>query len=122
MLQQNEPDDFVIATVIQHSVRDFIIKAAEQLDIHLTWKGKGTQEKGYDQSGHCIIEIDPRYFRPAEVDSLLGNASKAKAKLGWTPKITFDELVREMVEEDLRIAKKDYLIKQNGFTVFEPQE
>ena len=122
MLQQNEPDDFVIATDIQHSVRDFIIKAAEQLDIHLTWKGKGTQEKGYDQSGHCIIEIDPRYFRPAEVDSLLGNASKAKAKLGWTPKITFDELVREMVEEDLRIAKKDYLIKQNGFTVFEPQE
>ncbi len=122
MLQQDQPEDFVIATGLQYSVRDFVVKAANELNIHITWKGEGTEEKGYDQYGNCIVQVDPRYFRPAEVDSLLGNPAKAKAKLGWVPKVSFDELVKEMVQEDLITAKKDHLVKQNGFTVFEPQE
>lgn len=122
MLQQDHPEDFVIATGKQYSVRDFINSAAEKLEIKLEWKGKGVDEKAYDSSGRCIITVDPRYFRPAEVESLLGDASRAKQKLGWSPKIPFDQLVSEMVFEDLKAAQRDDLVKQNGFAVFDYHE
>jgi GDPmannose 4,6-dehydratase len=115
MLQQEQPDDFVIATGIQHSVRDFINIAAAHLDITIRWQGLGIDEKGYDAGGRCVVEVDPRYFRPAEVDSLLGNASKAREKLGWRPRITFRELVAEMVREDMRFAQRDELTRRHGF-------
>jgi GDPmannose 4,6-dehydratase len=105
MLQQPKPEDFVIATGIQHSVRDFVNAAAKELDISITWKGRDLEEKGYDLAGNCIVAVNPRYFRPTEVETLLGDASKARVKLGWVPKITFKELVSEMVREDLRVAK-----------------
>ncbi len=122
MLQQDKPEDFVIATGLQHSVRDFVNIAAKELNIDIAWKGQGLNEKGYDASGKCIVAIDPRYFRPTEVDSLLGDASKAKNKLGWSPKIGFDDLVKEMVFEDLKIAERDELIKKNGYTIFRSHE
>lgn len=122
MLQQDKPEDFVIATGTQYSVRDFVEKAANFLEISIIWKGKGTEEKGYDKKGNCIVAVDPRYFRPSEVESLLGDAEKAQLKLGWTPKISFDELVAEMVAEDLRTAKRDNLSKENGYHVFEYRE
>jgi len=122
MLQQNEPEDFVIATGIQYSVRDFINAAAGELGMHVTWKGQGENEKGYDATGRCIISVDPRYFRPTEVESLLGDPSKAHKKLGWTPKITFEELVAEMAREDLKSAQRDEIIKQNGFAVCDYHE
>ncbi len=115
MLQQEVAEDFVIATGQQRSVRDFINQAAKELGMKIFWEGAGVEEKGYDSSGRCIICVDPRYFRPTEVESLLGDATKAKEKLGWQPKTTFAELVREMAHEDLRNAKKDQLIKHNGF-------
>ena len=105
MLQQEKPEDFVVATGVQHSVRDFVNLAAQELGIQVTWKGKGTEEKGYDQNGRCIIAIDPRYFRPSEVDSLLGDATKARTKLGWEPKTSFKELVQEMVKTDFIVAE-----------------
>lgn len=122
MLQQDTADDYVIATGKQHSVRNFVEKAAKELGINISWKGKGTEEKGYDQQGNCIVAVDPRYFRPSEVESLLGDASKARVKLGWTPKTSFDELVKEMVAEDLKSAQKDHLSRQNGYQVFEYHE
>jgi GDPmannose 4,6-dehydratase len=122
MLQQEKPEDFVIATGRQHSVRDFVVKAARELGMQITWKGTGADEKGYDQHGKLIVAIDPLYFRPTEVDSLLGDASKARIKLGWVPKISFDELVTEMVQEDLRIAKRDLMAKENGFRVYAHKE
>jgi GDPmannose 4,6-dehydratase len=122
MLQQDEPEDFVIATGVQYSVRDFVKAAAKKLDITINWKGEGIEERGFDVSGKCIVAIDPRYFRPTEVETLLGDASKAKKKLGWTPKITFDELVAEMVHEDLKGAERDELVKRHGYSVFKPQE
>src|SRR2546426_3754721 len=97
MLQQDRPEDFVIASGEQHSVRDFVNAAARELEIKISWKGKGAQERGYDQKGRGIVAIDPRYFRPTEVDSLLGDGSKARRKLGWTPRVRFPELVAEMV-------------------------
>lgn len=116
MLQQDSPDDFVIATGVQHSVRDFATKTANAVDIEIEWKGAGVDEKGYDKStGKCIVEVDPRYFRPTEVESLLGDPTKAKEKLGWAPKITLDEMVAEMVEYDLMIAKRDALCEKEGF-------
>lgn len=115
MLQQEQPEDFVIATGEQHSVRDFVNLAAQELDMTVRWEGRGVDEKGYDAAGNCIVAIDPRYFRPTEVESLLGDASKAKQKLGWTPKTTFAELVREMAQEDLKRAQKDELTSRNGF-------
>ncbi|OOG42732.1 GDP-mannose 4,6-dehydratase [Rhodanobacter sp. C05] len=115
MLQQDEPGDFVIATGIQHTVRDFINAAAAQLDMSIRWQGTGLEERGYDQNDHCIIEVDPRYFRPAEVESLLGDASRAREKLGWVPRTTFEELVAEMVHEDLRSAQRDDLARRHGF-------
>lgn len=107
MLQQNEADDFVIATGQQQSVRDFVNLAAAEMGFKLTWKGKGAEEKGYDQEGRCIVSVDPRYFRPAEVESLLGNPAKAKAKLGWVPKTSFAQLVKEMVHADVILAEKE---------------
>lgn len=115
MLQQDSPEDFVIATGIQHSVRDFVGAAANELGIRLDWKGSGLDEKGYDQQGNCIVSVDPRYFRPAEVDTLLGDASKAREKLGWSPKITFQQLVEEMVREDLKAAERDHLVERHGY-------
>lgn len=122
MLQQDNPEDFVIATGQQFSVKEFIDLASQKLNLPITWKGAGLDEKGYDSNGNCIVAVDPRYFRPSEVESLLGDASKARTKLGWVPKITFDELVTEMVEEDLKAAKRDDLVKQNGFAVFDYHE
>lgn len=122
MLQQETPEDFVIATGVQYSVRDFVTKAAHELGWTITWKGKGIDEKGYDQHGNLIVAVDPHYFRPTEVDSLLGDPTKARNKLGWVPKISFDQLVKEMVQEDLKLAKKDMLAKESGFKVFEHKE
>ena len=122
MLQQDKPEDFVIATGVQYSVRHFVNTAAKELGIEINWRGEGVDEKGYDTSGNCIVEVDSRYFRPTEVETLLGDASKAKSKLGWTPKITFDELVREMIREDFKIAKRDELVKKHGFAVFNSHE
>jgi len=115
MLQQAEPEDFVIASGEQHSVRDFVNAAAKELDIRISWKGKGKDEQGYDQKNRRIVAVDPRYFRPAEVDSLLGDASKARQKLGWAPKVRYAELVAEMVREDLKEAQREELGKKHGF-------
>lgn len=144
MLQQSEPEDFVIATGEQHSVREFVEAAAKELGIALAWKGKGVNEVGIvesvkhkhssDQSpvtdyqsrspgtGDVIVRIDPRYFRPTEVDALLGDPSKAKEKLGWTAKIGFGELVAEMVREDLKSAERDELVKRHGYSVYDYHE
>jgi len=116
MLQQDNPEDFVIATGVQYSVRDFVNKAAKAVDIEMEWKGEGVDEKGYDKAtGNCLVEVDPRYFRPTEVETLLGDPTKAKEKLGWVPKITLEEMVTEMVENDLMIAKRDALCEKEGF-------
>lgn len=122
MLQQDQPEDFVIATGKQYTVREFIHCAAQKLELVLRWEGEGIHEKAYDTSGRCVISVDPRYFRPAEVESLLGDATKAKDKLGWVPKIPFDQLVSEMVYEDLRAAQCDDLVREHGFTVFDYHE
>ena len=142
MLQQSEPDDYVISTGTQHSVREFVELAAKELGITLRWEGSGVEEKGVvdsiqdieclDEStsangyrkqsktlkpGDVIVRIDPRYYRPTEVETLLGDSTKAREKLGWTPRITFDELVREMVSADLHEAHRDALCVQEGFNV-----
>jgi GDPmannose 4,6-dehydratase len=115
MLQQDHPEDFVIATGVQYSVRDFINAATKELDMKIRWEGKGIDEKCFDGNGKCIVAVDPLYFRPTEVETLLGDPTKAKEKLGWTPRITFDELVAEMVREDLKSAERDELIKHHGY-------
>ena len=112
MLQQKKPEDFVIASEEQYSVRDFVNLAAKKLDMNIIWKGEYIKEIGLI-NGKEIIKIDPSYFRPTEVDNLLGDASKAKTKLGWRPKISFDKLVDEMVREDLKLAKRDKYILEN---------
>jgi GDPmannose 4,6-dehydratase len=118
MLQQPEPEDYVIATGEQHSVREFAELSTKELGFAIEWKGSGVDEVGVRTSdGVVIIRVDPRYFRPTEVDDLLGDASKAREKLGWTPKIGFNELVKQMVAEDLELAKRDALIKEKGFKV-----
>jgi len=123
MLQQQTPEDFVIATGVQYSVRDFVNTAAKELNITIRWEGTGVDEKGYDTAtGKCIVQVDPRYFRPTEVETLLGDPTKAKQKLGWTPKITFHELVAEMVREDLKSAQRDELIKQHGYQAMDYHE
>lgn len=123
MLQQETPEDFVIATGVQHSVRDFVDASARTLNIDITWQGSGINEKGIDtKTGKTIVAVDPKYFRPTEVETLLGNPVKAKEKLGWTPKITFDELVTEMVKHDLEGAKRDDLCKNHGFSIFDYNE
>jgi len=122
MLQQEKPEDFVIASGEQHSVRDFVNAAATEIGIKIRWEGSGLDEKGYDAAGKCIVAVDPRYFRPTEVETLLGDASKAKEKLGWTPKISFEQLVAEMVREDLKATERDALVKRHGFTVLNRHE
>jgi GDPmannose 4,6-dehydratase len=123
MLQQQEAEDFVIATGEQHSVREFVTVAAKEIGINIDWQGEGVDEKGYDTAtGKCIVAVDPRYFRPAEVDTLLGDATKAKQKLGWSPKITFSELVEEMMREDMKLAERDALVKQHGYKYFNYNE
>jgi len=122
MLQQDQPEDFVIATGVQYSVRDFINAAAKELSIAVRWEGEGVEEKGYDVNGKCIVAVDPRYFRPTEVETLLGDASKAKEKLGWAPRTTFEQLVTEMVTEDLKSAERDELIKLHGYKTMDYHE
>jgi GDPmannose 4,6-dehydratase len=122
MLQQKEADDFVIATGEQHSVRDFVNAAAGEIGLKIKWKGKGADEKGYDPKGKCVVAVDPRYFRPTEVETLLGDATKAKKKLGWVPKIRFGELVAEMMREDLKAAERDELVKKHGFAAYDYHE
>lgn len=134
MLQQEQPEDFVIATGVQYSVRDFVDAAAAELGLFLQWEGKGIDEIGVidrvddmvenpkDWIGRAIIRVDPRYFRPTEVETLLGDPSKAKAKLGWVPRITFKELVVEMVREDLALAKRDHLCRTEGFKTYKRHE
>jgi len=122
MLQQESPDDYVIATGEQHSVRDFVTMAASKLGIQITWRGKGIEERGYDSNGKCIVTVDPRYFRPTEVDTLLGDATKARKKLGWMPQTSFEELVTEMVNSDLEAAERDALVRNSGYTVLEHHE
>jgi GDPmannose 4,6-dehydratase len=122
MLQQEKPEDFVIATGVQYSVRDFINAAAKELDMAIRWEGAGVDEKGYAANGKCVVQVDPRYFRPTEVETLLGDATKAKEKLGWTPGTTFDQLVTEMVREDLNSAERDELVKHHGYKSMEYHE
>ena len=116
MLQQDHPEDFVIATGVQYSVRDFVDKSAKACGIEMRWEGSGVDEKGYNvATGDCIVEVDKRYFRPTEVETLLGDPTKAKEKLGWVPKITLEEMVTEMVENDIRIAERDALCEREGY-------
>ena len=130
MLQQDEPEDFCIATGVQYSVRDFVNAAANELGIHLRWEGSGVDELGIVvdagntslKPGQVIVKVDPRYFRPTEVETLLGDPTKAKEKLGWVPKITLEEMVAEMVREDLAIAQRDELCKREGFKTFDYNE
>ena len=112
----------MIATGEQHSVREFIEMAAREIDMRIEWRGKGAGQVGYDSRGRCIIKVDPKYFRPTEVDSLLGDAAKASHKLGWKPRVTFRELVAEMMKADLEAAQKDKLVKENGFKVYSHRE
>jgi GDPmannose 4,6-dehydratase len=134
MLQQDKPEDFVIATGVQYSVRDFVGAAAQELGMEIRWEGQGVEEKGYWVNRHSragrnpgdtdspIVAVDPRYFRPTEVETLLGDPTKAKSKLGWTPRISFAELVAEMVREDLKSAERDELIKKHGYKAMDYHE
>jgi GDPmannose 4,6-dehydratase len=114
MLQQEQPEDFVIASGVQYSVREFVDCAASELGMKLSWSGEGVNEKGCDEQGRCVVEVDPRYFRPTEVETLLGDASKAKQKLGWVPEISFAELVTEMVQADMREAEFEVQVQKSG--------
>ena len=119
MLQQDEPDDFVVATGEAHSVREFVEKSFHEIGIEIAWEGAGVDEVGKDRgTGRTIVRIAPRYFRPTEVEFLLGDPSKAKGKLGWEPKVSFDELVKTMVREDLKEAEKDQLCRKEGFQTY----
>jgi GDPmannose 4,6-dehydratase len=123
MLQQSAPEDFVIATGEQHSVREFVQRVGDQLGMRIEWRGRGQQESGVDTvSGRIIVKVDPRYYRPTEVESLLGDASKARSKLGWKPEIGFESLVREMVSTDLEEARRDALIAREGFKTYQFHE
>jgi GDPmannose 4,6-dehydratase len=123
MLQQNEPEDFCIATGVQYSVRDFVNIVAQELEIDIQWKGHGIDEIGIDaSSGNTIVSVDPKYFRPTEVETLLGDATKAQEKLGWKPKISFDEMVKEMTASDLKEAEKEKLYQNKGFETFHRHE
>jgi GDPmannose 4,6-dehydratase len=123
MLQLDQPEDFVIASGVQHSVRDFIERAAAELGMRLSWRGADINEQGIDEvSGKVIVKIDPRYFRPTEVDSLLGDASKAKRQLGWQAETTFETLVQEMVASDLAIARRDALVAREGYRTYQNRE
>ncbi len=118
MLQQDKPEDFVIATGVQYSVQQFVEFATNEVGIKIRWEGVGVDKKGYDvDTGKCIVEVDPRYFRPAEVETLLGDPTKAKEKLGWVPGTSLKELVAEMVREDLKLAERDDLCRSKGFKI-----
>jgi GDPmannose 4,6-dehydratase len=118
MLQQDTPEDYIIATGEQHSVRDFVNRSAECLGMELCWEHSGVHERAYDaESGKCVVAVDPRYFRAAEVDTLLGDPRKAARQLGWTPRTTFDELVREMTAADLKLAEQEQLLRQGGYVL-----
>jgi len=122
MLQQEQPEDFVIATGVQHSVREFVTLAAEALGIKIEWHGQGLEEIALDASGTRIVAVDPRYFRPAEVATLLGDPSYAHKRLGWKPVVSFEDLVKEMVEADLTAAKRDQLVKKHGYDAYDYHE
>jgi GDPmannose 4,6-dehydratase len=123
ILQQPRPDDYVIATGEQHSVRDFVVRAGERLQMKIEWRGSGLQEEGVDtRTGKVVVRVDARYFRPTEVDTLLGDATKARTVLGWKPEVAFDALVTEMVEQDAELARRDALIKREGFKSFVHRE
>jgi GDPmannose 4,6-dehydratase len=122
MLQQEKPQDYVIATGQQYSVREFVQRCATLLELDLTWSGSGVDEKAIDKTGNVVVAVDPRYFRPTEVQTLLGDASKAKRELGWVPQISFDDLVREMVECDLKAAERDALVRRHGFDAYNVRE
>jgi len=122
MLQQEKPQDFVIATGEQYTVREFVQRCAKLLELDLTWQGSGVDEKALDKDGNIVVAVDPRYFRPTEVETLLGDPSKAKRELGWTPRTSFAELVREMVEADLNTARRDALALAHGFDAFTVRE
>ena len=116
MLQQQQPEDFVIATGVQYSVRDFVNAAAAALDMRIAWQGSGQEETGRDETGRSIVRVDPRYFRPTEVETLLGDPSRAREQLGWVPRTSFHDMVTEMAQEDLVSAKRDALVRGSGFT------
>ena len=122
MLQQEKPEDFVIATGIQYSVRDFVNAVAGELDLKLVWHGTGAAEHAVDGEGKTRVAIDPRYFRPTEVESLLGDATKARTKLGWQPKTTFADLVKEMTARDLQAAQQQALMKDHGYPTLDQKE
>jgi len=123
MLQQDVAEDFVIATGKQSSVRDFVVAAGKLLDLHIAWQGKGVDEIGIDKAtGRTLVRIDPRYFRPTEVETLIGDPTKARLKLGWSAECSFEELVEEMVRSDLEIAKRDALIAREGYKVYSHHE
>jgi len=123
MLQQDQPADYVIATGTQYSVRDFVTKAGAQIGMDIRFSGSGESEIGVDErTGRTLVKVDPRYFRPAEVETLLGDASKAKRELGWEPRISFDELVREMVANDLKIAERDAMNLRQGYKIANSRE
>jgi GDPmannose 4,6-dehydratase len=123
MLQQAAPEDFVIATGKQFSVRDFVVAASSLLGMKIEWQGDGVQEVGIDvQTGRRLVQVDPRYFRPAEVDTLLGDATKARQKLGWSAEVSFPELVAEMVDSDLALAKRDAMVAKEGYKIYHHHE
>ncbi len=122
MLQQKEADDYVIATGEQHSVAEFVELAAAELGLAMTWRGEGDKKVAVNDKGQEIVRVDPRYFRPTEVETLLGDASKAREKLGWVPKVDFRSLVAEMVREDLKGAERDELVKRHGFSAYDYHE
>ncbi|MGP8082357.1 MAG: GDP-mannose 4,6-dehydratase [Terracidiphilus sp.] len=122
MLQLDKPEDFVIATGVQHSVREFVTLAAQRLDIKLVWEGHGVEERAVDQHGAIMVAVDPRYFRPSEVENLLGDPSYAHERLGWKPTVSFEDLVKEMVDADLLAAERDQLVKKHGYDAYEYYE
>jgi GDPmannose 4,6-dehydratase len=122
MLQQEKPQDYVIATGEQYSVREFVQRCAKFLDMDLTWHGSGIEEKAFDANGNIVVAVDPRYFRPTEVETLLGDPGKAKRELGWIPRTSFDELVREMIEADFKAAQRDAFVRKHGFDAYNVRE
>ncbi|HEV2709566.1 MAG TPA: GDP-mannose 4,6-dehydratase [Edaphobacter sp.] len=122
MLQQEKPQDFVIATGQQYSVREFVQRCAKLLELDLTWQGTGIDEKALDAKGNVVVAVDPRYFRPTEVETLLGDPTKAQRELGWTPRTSFEQLVKEMVESDLKAAQRDALVRKHGFDAYNVRE
>lgn len=122
MLQQDKPQDYVISTGQQYSVREFVQRCAKRLGVDLTWQGSGVEEKAYDKDGNLIVAVDPRYFRPTEVETLLGDSTRAQRQLGWAPRTSFDQLVEEMIEADLKAAQRDALVRQHGFAAYNVRE